>query len=100
MKYIVYTFEGLNYSEAASDLLKENNIEARLIPVPSKVQSGCGFCLRSPFENKEEIEKLFDKKDMHLLGRYTFTYGNPRSCTFALPEIEKLWYILTTAQQV
>ena len=56
MKYIVYTFEGLNYSEAASDLLKENNIEARLIPVPSKVQSGCGFCFCCPFENREEIE--------------------------------------------
>ena len=64
MKYIVYTFEGLNYSEAANDLLKEHNIEARPIPVPSKVQSGCGFCLRSPFETREEIEKLFDKKDM------------------------------------
>jgi hypothetical protein len=47
---MIISFENASSAIAADQLLSGAGIAAMVMPVPSSIQSGCGFCLRLPPE--------------------------------------------------
>ncbi len=44
--YAVILFFSTHYVIRASDVLKKNHIENKMIPVPRKLSSDCGYCIK------------------------------------------------------
>jgi hypothetical protein len=56
---MIISFETVSSAIAADQLLSEGGITAMIMPAPSSIQLGCGFCLRlSPKLLPVAIEKL------------------------------------------
>lgn len=57
MKQIIL-FYSTNQAMWTADILKENNIKHKMIPVPRELSSDCGYCVEFFEEPKDNIEKL------------------------------------------
>jgi hypothetical protein len=54
----IILFHSTNYAIWTQDLLKENNITCKMIPVPRNLSSDCGYCVRISPDDLEVSEKL------------------------------------------
>ena len=57
MKLIIL-FHSTNHAMWAADILKENNITHKMIPVPRELSSDCGYCIQFFNSSKEHIDEL------------------------------------------
>ena len=46
------------------DILKENNIDNKLIPVPRELSSDCGYCVEINSEDKEKVEIIISENEI------------------------------------
>lgn len=53
---VIYIFESLHKLIKADNILQEQGIKVRVIPVPTSYHSVCGMCL----ESNEEVAPLVD----------------------------------------
>jgi ferredoxin len=60
----IILFHSTNYAIWAQNLLKENSIECKMIPVPRDLSSDCGYCVRTSPEDVEQAEKLLEENDV------------------------------------
>ncbi len=63
MKAIIL-FHSTNYAIWAQNLLKENNIDCKMIPVPRDLSSDCGYCVCTSHGYVETAKKLFNKNNV------------------------------------
>lgn len=61
---MVVSFPSTADAIGAEKILKENNIEGRLIPIPREMSAGCGLAWSAPAGTREELEKLLNEKDI------------------------------------
>jgi len=54
----VILFHSSNYAMWAVDVLKQNKIENKLIPVPRDLSSDCGYCIQIDIKAKESVIKV------------------------------------------
>ncbi len=45
-RYVVFLFPSVSYVLKAEKILKDQNIDHKLIPVPRHISTDCGVCLR------------------------------------------------------
>ncbi len=60
----IILFHSTNYAIWAQDLLKENNISCKMIPVPRDLSSDCGYCVRILPDDLNTSEKLLKENDV------------------------------------
>jgi len=60
-KSCIVTFKSVAYAMQFEKLMKSNNIEFKLIPVPRSISSSCGMCGKFNMEMKDIILDLCDK---------------------------------------
>jgi hypothetical protein len=60
----IILFHSTNYAIWTQDLLKENNITCKMIPVPRNLSSDCGYCVRISPDDLEVSEKLLKENDV------------------------------------
>ncbi|HOF77173.1 MAG TPA: DUF3343 domain-containing protein [Smithellaceae bacterium] len=60
--YCVMLFKSVSYVLKAEKILKKENLPHKLIPVPKKISSDCGVCLRFEPNMREKIEAALFKK--------------------------------------
>lgn len=60
--YYVILFKSVSYALKAEKILKAEKLPHKLIPVPKKISSDCGICLRFEPELKEKIEAILSGK--------------------------------------
>lgn len=53
-------FASPHHAFAFDEAAKEHGVQGRLIPVPRTLSESCGMCFRIPYEQREELKKLFD----------------------------------------
>jgi hypothetical protein len=58
MEYSVILFHSTQYAIWTAKLLKQSGIDHKMIPVPRRLSSDCGYCVRIKKENRAEIEAL------------------------------------------
>lgn len=71
--YCIVTFKSVMYAMQFEKLMKSNNIEFKLIPVPRSISSSCGMCGKFNFELKEIILDLCDKNNISYDAVYEFS---------------------------
>lgn len=64
MENAVILFYSTNYAMWASELLKEENIDNKIVSVPRMFSSDCGYCVSIAFENKEQVENILKKNEI------------------------------------
>jgi len=60
----IILFHSTNYAIWTQDLLKENNITCKMIPVPRDLSSDCGYCVRVSPDDLEVSENLLKENDV------------------------------------
>lgn len=78
MEYVIYTFESSNMAYLALNLMEENSIRARLIPLLPEIDAGCGLCLRFEEKYKENVEILIKNSLVSYKERYKLIYTDKK----------------------
>jgi len=60
----VVLFHSSNYAMWAVDVLKQAQIEHKLIPVPRELSSDCGYCVRFDTKSAEQVSCLLKKENI------------------------------------
>lgn len=58
----VVLFESVSHALRAEKIIKAENIPCKLIPVPRRLSSDCGVCLRFSAVHRERVEKALTGK--------------------------------------
>ncbi|HPD77115.1 MAG TPA: DUF3343 domain-containing protein [Spirochaetota bacterium] len=56
--YSVVLFHSTNYAIWASNILKRNSVEHKMIPVPRHLSSDCGYCVRFLSKDRDIVYDL------------------------------------------
>lgn len=59
-KYIVITFESVNFAMQTESVLKSKEIKHQIIPTPREITLSCGLSVRTTDDNLEEIKSLVE----------------------------------------
>lgn len=68
--YAIITFHTTHFSLKAKKVLEENGKKPDMIPVPRELSSGCGFCCKLPWEEKDETEKILKENNVEIDNIY------------------------------
>ena len=71
-KYLVITFESVNFAMQTESLFKSKEIKHQIIPTPREITLSCGLSIRTPYENFEEVKALKESGDMKNKKMYVF----------------------------
>ena len=64
--YAVITFQTTHFALKAKKILEKSGKKPEMIPVPREFSSNCGFCCKIPWQEKEEVEKIFIDNQVEL----------------------------------
>lgn len=70
--YCLITFKSITYSMQFEKLMKSNNIEFKLIPVPRSISASCGMCAKFSIDKKDSILELCDNNNIIYEKIYIF----------------------------
>lgn len=62
-KYLVALFQSVSHVIHAERILKKAHVPHKVIPVPRKISSDCGVCIRFLPEHREVVENTLREKD-------------------------------------
>ncbi|MBN1277499.1 MAG: DUF3343 domain-containing protein [Deltaproteobacteria bacterium] len=62
-KYLVAIFQSVSHVISAERILKNARVPHKVIPVPRKISSDCGVCIRFLPEHREIVENTLREKD-------------------------------------
>lgn len=72
LKHGVVTFESTHHAIKGEKILKENEIEHRMIPTPRAITRSCGLSAKFDLKDMEEIKELFSQGEIALTGIYRY----------------------------
>ena len=55
--YYIVLYKSVSYAMRSEKILKREGIPYKLIPVPKKISSDCGVCIRFISEDRRRIEE-------------------------------------------
>ena len=64
MEKAVILFNSTNYAMWANDLLKEEKVDNKLVPVPRQFSSDCGYCVQINFRDSERAKDLLMSQEI------------------------------------
>jgi hypothetical protein len=59
-EYSVILFHSNNHSIGMSNILKKNEIEHKMIPIPRHLSSNCGYCIKFENSKMDSVIKLIE----------------------------------------
>lgn len=68
----VVTFESTHHAIKGEKILKEHEIENRMIPTPRAITRSCGLSAKFDLKDLEEIKKLFAQADIAVTAIYEY----------------------------
>ncbi len=69
-QYCIMTFKSVMYAMQFEKLMKTNNINIKLIPVPRSISSSCGMCGRFDINLKDTIINICQTNNILYDGIY------------------------------
>lgn len=70
MNRLVLTFSNETQVLRFESILKKNNINCKLIPIPRDISSGCGIAIQTDINNKLMIEEIIKNNQLTVNGIY------------------------------
>lgn len=71
-RYIVVTFESVNFAMQTESVLKSKEIAHQIIPTPREITLSCGLSVKTSEDNLEAIKCLIEDKSIKLKKMYFF----------------------------
>lgn len=71
-QYCIMTFKSVMYAMQFEKIMKSNNIEIKLIPVPRSISSSCGMCGKFNINIKDTILDLCHENNILYDGIHDF----------------------------
>ena len=68
----VVTFESTHHAIKGEKILKEHEIEHRMIPTPRAITRSCGLSAKFELKDLKELRKLFIEGQVAMTGIYKF----------------------------
>jgi hypothetical protein len=68
----VVLFASTHFAIRAEKVAKENGLNVKLIPVPRRLGSDCGVCLRFSWEQKDRIEEALRQAGVQMESVHPF----------------------------
>lgn len=89
MDYYVVTFYSTNYALKIERIMKKNDLNIKLIPVPRQVSSNCGLAARLDPEDYPFFKDLYKEGVIEVEGVYKVSKNDKdgKKLTFSLLEI-------------
>lgn len=72
LKHGVVTFESTHHAMKGEKILKENQIEHRMIPTPRAITRSCGLSAKFELKDMEKVKKLFTQDEVAITGVYRY----------------------------
>ena len=60
-KFLLITIESTHLVMKVEKLLHDNEIKARIIPLPGELSATCGLSIRAPFEYSDKVIKILEE---------------------------------------
>lgn len=60
-KYIVVTFESVNFAMQTESVLKNKEIKHQIIPTPREITLSCGLSVKTDYDNLDNIKFLIEE---------------------------------------
>lgn len=60
MDNIIITFDTTQHAIKAENFFINNNVNGRIIPLPSKIDAGCGMCYKMTVKEYEKSKELIN----------------------------------------
>jgi hypothetical protein len=73
--YLITTFYSTHLALKFESLLKENDLDVKIIPVPRQISASCGLAGRSISKDYEEILKLIEETSLDIEEIYELIDG-------------------------
>lgn len=67
-KYIIFAFDSTHAAILSEKVLKENNLNGRLIPLPPEVSAGCGLSLRIDEKDRDIVSEKLSENNVGIDG--------------------------------
>ena len=64
-QFYVILYKNVSSTMKSEKILKEKKVPYKLIPVPKKVSSNCGICIRFKEEDKQDIIDALNGEVVH-----------------------------------
>ncbi|KMT21775.1 DUF3343 domain-containing protein [Clostridium cylindrosporum] len=71
-KYIVITFESVNFAMQTESVLKGKELAHQIIPTPREITLSCGLSVKTAYENIDIIKELIEDKSIRTKKMYVF----------------------------
>lgn len=68
----VVTFESTHHAIKGEKILKENQIENRMIPTPRTITRSCGLSAKFDLKDLDRLKSLFIENQVAMTGIYKF----------------------------
>jgi len=59
-RFVVFLFPSVSYVLKAEKILKDREVDHKLIPVPRHISADCGVCLRIDVDSQERVEGMLE----------------------------------------
>ena len=69
-KYFVISFDSTHHAIKGEKLLKESNINVKMMPTPREITASCGLSIRFENEDFEKIEDIIKDSELSIKGIY------------------------------
>lgn len=70
-RYIIVTFDSVNFAMQTEAVLKEKSIEHQIIPTPREITLSCGLSIKTSYKNLIEIKNLSENKSIKIKKIYS-----------------------------
>ncbi|MEG0641012.1 MAG: DUF3343 domain-containing protein [Clostridium sp.] len=71
-KYIVITFESVNFAMQTESVLKGKDIRHQIIPTPREITLSCGLSIKMAYDNLKDIREMIDSSTIRIKKLYVF----------------------------
>ncbi|MEF9935186.1 MAG: DUF3343 domain-containing protein [Clostridium sp.] len=71
-KYLVVTFESVNFAMQTESVFKSKDIKHQIIPTPREITLSCGLSIKTLSENRDEIMSLVNNGAIRIKKAYQF----------------------------
>lgn len=68
--FYVISFNSTHHAIKAEKLLKEHNLNIRMMPTPREITASCGLSIRFEVVDLEEVEDIIKNEDLAIKGKY------------------------------
>lgn len=75
-EFFVVSFDSTHHAIKGEKLLKEHNLNIRMMPTPREIAASCGLSIRFEESELEKVQNVLKDSDLSIKGVYSMVREN------------------------